>query len=238
MPEALTTSLAILRLPDLPTLPPPLRGQTVAHLRVAYVGGGDGAAAEAERLLAPLRAAVGAPMFGGLGVLPYADIGTIHNDPTMPSAHSTAGMLLHGFTPETADALLAVAGPGASTILAAVELRHLGGAVARVGSPPDAVSGRDAPFALWLSSPPFPAPADPASLAAGSAAARAVLAAVAPWSAGRVQINFCGLANTAAEAAAAWSPQVSAQLAAIRRRYDPHGVFDYVPGAARPAAGG
>ena len=38
VPESLTTSLAILRLPDIPVLPAPLRGQTVAHLRVGYVG--------------------------------------------------------------------------------------------------------------------------------------------------------------------------------------------------------
>ena len=38
VPDSLTTSLAILRLPDIPVLPPPLRGQTVAQLRVGYVG--------------------------------------------------------------------------------------------------------------------------------------------------------------------------------------------------------
>ena len=136
VPESLTTSLAILRLPDLPVLPPPLRGQTVAQLRVGYVGSGDGAAAEAELLLAPLRAAVAKPFLGAVGELPYADIGTIHNDPTVPSAHATAGILLRDFESATAEALLAVAGPEVSTPLAIVEIRHFGGAIARAASPP------------------------------------------------------------------------------------------------------
>lgn len=237
VPEALTTSLAILRMPDVPALPPPLRGETVAQLRVGYVGGGDRAPAEAERLLAPLRAAAGEPVFGAVGVLPYADIGTIHNDPTAPSGHSTAGMLLRELAPETVEALLAAAGPGVECPLALVEIRHLGGAFARVGSPPDAVSGRDAHFSLWVSSPPLPAPVDGAALAAGAAAVRAVLDAVAPWSLGRTQINFCGSANTFAEAAAAWPPEIAERLAGIRRRYDPDGLFAYVPGAVRGGAG-
>ena len=36
MPEEVSTSVAIMRLPDMEELPPPLRGQTVVHLRYAY----------------------------------------------------------------------------------------------------------------------------------------------------------------------------------------------------------
>ena len=99
------------------------------------------------------------------------------------------------------------------------------------------MSGRDAPLAMWVSSPPLPAPVDGAALAAGAAAVRAVLDAVAPWSLGRTQINFCGSANTLAEAAAAWPPEIAERLAGIRRRYDPDGLFAYVPGAVAGAAG-
>ena len=128
VPPALSTSLAILRLPELPDLPPPLRGQTVAHLRIAYVGGdnADDRAASAEELLAPLRAAVGKPLLGGVGELAYADLGTIHNDPTTPSAQATGGILLERFEPETVDAILGVGGPDVDTPIVAIELRHHG----------------------------------------------------------------------------------------------------------------
>jgi len=81
-------------------------------------------------------------------------------------------------------------------------------------------------------------PFDPDVLSRTAAAVRGVLDAVAPWATGAVQINFCGSVNTAPEAAAAWSPEIAAQLAAIRRRYDPAGVFPFVPGSARPQVAG
>ena len=232
VPDELTTSIAMLRLPDLPLLPPPLRGQTVAHLRIGCVGADGGAAA--EKLLAPLRAAVGSPLLGAVGVLPYAQIGTIHNDPTVPSAHATAGILLHQVTPETVQALLAVAGPDVAAPLAIVEIRHLGGALGPAEGERDAVSGREAAFGMWISGAPQPAGFDPAALATTAAAVRGVLDAVAPWSTGSVQINFCGAVNTAAEAAAAWPAAVSARLAAIRAQYDPQRVFPFVAGSSRP----
>jgi hypothetical protein len=63
-----------------------------------------------------------------------------------------------------------------------------------------------------------------------------VIDAVAPWSTGSVQINFCGSVNTAPEAALAWPAEVSDRLAVLRQRYDPHKVFPYVAGSSRPTA--
>ena len=217
VPDSLTTSLAILRLPDLPMLPPPLRGQTVAQLRIGFVG----PAAEAEVLLAPLRAAVAPPILGASGELPYAEIGTIHNDPTLPSAHATAGILLDRLDADTVEAVLAVAGPDVPTPLAIVEIRHLGGAFAGPASPRDAVSGREAAFGIWVSGAPMPVPFDPAAMANTEAAVRDVLDALAPWSTGAVQINFCGSVNTAQEAAAAWPPEIAERITAVRRRSTP-----------------
>ena len=236
VPHEMSTSLAVLRLPATPALPPPLRGQTVAHLRVGYAGAGQEAAADAERILAPLRTAVGSADLRSGGPSSPTGIGTIHNDPTEPSAHATAGVLLTRLDPETIDALLALAGPEVTTPLASFELRHLGGAVARRGSPPDAVSGRDAAFGVWIATGPVPAGADQEALARAAGAVRAAVDALAPWSTGGVQINFCGTENTAEEASRAWSGEVAAQLAAIRRRYDPDVVFPYVPGSVAPAA--
>ena len=238
VPNELSTSVAVLRMPDIPVLPPPLRGQTVAHLRVGYVGDpADRAAwaATAEGLLRPLRAVVGKPLLGAIGELPYADIGTIHNDPTMPSAHATAGILLNELDPATIEAILEVAGPGVNTPLAIVEIRHLGGAFAAPGAPRDAVSGREAAFGMWVSGAPMSPGFDPAVMSTTSAAVRGVLEAVRPWSAGVVQINFCGAVNTADEASRAWPADITDTLAGIRRRYDPDTLFPYVPGSSRPA---
>jgi len=216
-------------------LPPPLRGRTVIQLRVGYVGDGPDRGAEAELLLAPLRAASGSPLLGKVGELPYAEIGTIHNDPTVPSAHATGGTLLHRLAPETVDAILAVAGPDVASPLAIVEIRHFGGAIGPVEGPRDAVSGREAAFGMWVSGV-FPPGSDQAAISATRAAVRGVIDAVAPWSTGSVQINFCGSVNTAREAALAWPAEVSDRLAVLRQRYDPHQVFPYVAGSSRPTA--
>ena len=235
VPPALSTSLAILRLPDLPDLPPPLRGQTVAHLRVAYVGGedADDRAASAEELLAPLRAAVGPPFLGGVGELSYADIGTIHNEPTTPSAQATGGILLERFEPETIDAILGVGGPDVETPIVAIEVRHLGGEL--TGAPPrDAVSGREAHVCFWVVGAPLPPDFEATQFAAGVAAVRAMIDAVAPWSTGGAQINFCGSANTVDEAARAWPAEVVDRLADIRRYYDPATIFSFTPGSRAP----
>jgi FAD/FMN-containing dehydrogenase len=42
LPEEVSTSIAIMRMPPLEELPPPLRGQTVVHLRYAYSGDDPG----------------------------------------------------------------------------------------------------------------------------------------------------------------------------------------------------
>jgi hypothetical protein len=235
VPDELSTSIAILRLPDLPVLPPPLRGRTVIQLRVGYVGDGPDRGAAAEALLAPLRVACGNPLLGKVSELPYAEIGTIHNDPTGPSAHATAGTLLHELTPDTVDAILTVAGPDVATPLAIVEIRHFGGAIGPAEGTRDAVSGRDAAFGMWISGV-FPPGSDQAAISTTREAVRGVVDAVAPWSTGSVQINFCGSVNTAEEAAAAWPPEVADRLSSLRRRYDPHQVFPYVAGSSRPTA--
>jgi FAD/FMN-containing dehydrogenase len=235
LPAALSTSVAILRLPELPDLPPALRGQTVGHLRVAYVGGdsADERAASAEELLAPLRAAIGKPLLGGVGELPYADLGTIHNDPTTPSAQATGGILLERFERETVDAILRIGGPDVETPVALIEVRHLGEALA--GTPPrDAVSGREAHACLWVVGAPLPPDFEAGQLSAANAAVRAIIDSLAPWSTGGVQINFCGSANTVDEAARAWPKEIADRLAEIRRRYDPATIFPFVPGSRSP----
>src|SRR4051794_25908745 len=50
VPEEMTSSDALLRLPDIDEVPPPLRGRLTLHLRIAYIG----EACYGEKLVAPL----------------------------------------------------------------------------------------------------------------------------------------------------------------------------------------
>ncbi|CPU61794.1 FAD linked oxidase domain-containing protein [Mycobacteroides abscessus] len=72
-PDDVTTSVAVLALPDLPFVPEHLRGRTVLALRFAYPGD----PAEGERLAAPLRALAPA-LADTVGELPVTAVATIH----------------------------------------------------------------------------------------------------------------------------------------------------------------
>jgi hypothetical protein len=116
--------------------------------------------------------------------------------------------------------LLSACGPGVDTPLVMVELRHLGGALSRPPSAPNAVGGRDAAFALVAIGVPMP---EIASIL--PAAGRATLAAMEPWSTGSSLLNFLGEATAPEEVAAVWPPDVWTRLRAIKKTVDPANLF-------------
>ncbi|WP_062443249.1 FAD-binding oxidoreductase [Herbidospora daliensis] len=202
LPETLTTSLAFLRLPPLPQLPPPLRGQFVAHLRVA-------SATPQEALLAPMLG-VAEPVLGGVGELPYTQLDRVHDDPADPMPAVERSTLLRALTPEAVETLLTVAGPSVELPIPVVEIRHLGGALAREPKEPNAVGGREAAFNVLAIGLPG---SDPG----------AVVRALAPWSTGGSLINMHGSDLTTADRA--WPEATRRRLAEIRNRVDPGNLF-------------
>lgn len=158
LPESLSTSFCLLRLPDLPVIPEPMRGRLTLHVRVAYLGRAE----DGERLVAPLRAA--APAFiDTLGEMPYTEIATIHNDPAEPGMGVDRSGLLREFPQAALDELLALAGPDAPAgdQLMMTEIRLLGGALARPPAVRNAVGNReDAAYGLFVASLVAPDPED------------------------------------------------------------------------------
>ncbi|HET7530405.1 MAG TPA: FAD-binding oxidoreductase [Mycobacteriales bacterium] len=218
VPEEMTSSIALLRLPDVEFVPPPLRGRMVLHLRVAYIG----EPCTGEKLVAPLRA-VATPVLDMVRDMPFSEVDSIHLDPTDPMPAWHDGRLLSAFTAEAADALVAAAGPDADVPLIFAEVRHMGGALARQAAVPNAVAGRDAAFSLFVLGPGMPA-IRPAVSAAGTA----VIDALAPWHASGRLVNFLGTTDDGAAAvASAYRPEDAARLVELTERFDPHGLFRY-----------
>lgn len=215
LPETTTTSLALLRLPESPALPPALSGKRVAHVRFASLDDVDYAHAQ----LAAMRS-VATPVLDTVGVLPYAQIGSVHGDPTapMPVANGTASLASLGA--DTVDALLAAGGLDVDLPLSAVEIRTLGGAMHRP-TEPDAVGGRDTTTLLNVYAAPVPGLADETRLDA----VRSVLDATTPWQASTTLVNFVGRANSDNAFDNSWSADQLRQLDDIRRAHDPSGVF-------------
>ncbi|WP_196073280.1 FAD-binding oxidoreductase [Nakamurella alba] len=193
--DGVTTSLAVLRLPDLPGVPAPLAGRTVAHLRVAATG----AAAGSDPLPPAVRRAA-APVLGGVGPLPATRIGCIHADPEHPVPHVGGGLLLDEFTGDTAAAWLDAVGPDSGAAVTIAEIRHWGDALAITPEDrPDCVPGRDSSFGVWVSAPP----AGP-DLERPRSSVRRVLDAVRSWGRGGATVNFSGSANTRDEVEHGW----------------------------------
>lgn len=221
MPESVTTSIALLRLPDMPEVPEPLRGKLSVHLRFVHIGGPD----QGASLLAPMRA-VTAPLVDLVETNTAGAIASVHQDPTDPMPARDEGLLLRELPTEAVDALLAAAGPGVDVPLVIVELRLMGGALSRPGEVDSAVGGRDAAWNVCVIGP-YPPPLRDAV----DACSAAVLDAVRPWAAG-TQANFQGYATAPEQVRAAWTTEVRARLDAIKQTHDPEGRFCF----AHPAA--
>jgi FAD/FMN-containing dehydrogenase len=215
VPEEMTSSVALARLPDVEAVPDPLRGRFVVHVRVAYCG----PRAAGEGLVAPLRAAA-RPILDTVAEIPYTASGTIHNDPSEPVAAYGETGLLRELDGGAVDALLAAVGPDVDGPTV-VELRQLGGALGRPAAIPNAVGHRDAAFTLFSVSV-----ADPARLDAIRAANRALFDAMRPWDHGGVFMNFLAGAHSAGEPVrSAYEPGDFARLRALKSQYDPDNVF-------------
>jgi FAD/FMN-containing dehydrogenase len=227
-PDELSSSIALLRLPALPGVPEFLADRFAVHVRISCLG----PASEAARLVAPLRAA--APVLvDTLGPMPYASFAQIHNDPTEPAPFMERTAMLRSLTPEAVGEILAAAGPTADCPVHFVELRHLGGALARAGD--NAVGHRDAQFALWVVGVGAPDAFTPMN-----AYADELLQRMRPWSTGGRYLNFMAAQDTgASDVSAAYDEADYHRLRGIKRRFDPDNLFRLnhnIPPEERPMA--
>lgn len=217
LPDRTGTALQLLRLPPFPEIPEPLRGQFVVQLCVAHVGDPD----EGARLLAPMRAAA-PPVVDTVGEMDYADVDRVYQDPDHPVPAREGCVLLRELSADVIRTVLQLAGPGVDSPLLLLSLRHLGGALARPASEPDAVCMRDAGFLVQtvgvLAGP---------HAAAVPAATAAVQAALAPYSTGCSAVNLHGTPGDPADRARAWTPEVYERLRAVKGRYDPAGLLRF-----------
>lgn len=224
LPEQMSTSVALMRLPDVPDVPPPLRGTLSVHLRVAWLGDPS----EGERLVGPLRAAAPA-LADTVRVMPFTETDSIHMDPTDPVPAWVEGAALTGLPDPVLDILLGVVGPRATSPLVMVELRLLGGALNRPAAVPNAVAGRGAAYSVFLLGPDVPVLGD-----AVRRAGKDLLSALLPWQSSGRLLNFVGDADPAT-VAQVWDPVTSARLAELVATYDPHGLFVRGHALPRPA---
>lgn len=226
VPDAVTSSVALLRLPQMDDVPPPLRGRTLLHVRFAYVGrpdqGAEVSAAEAETILAPLRESASVYL-DMISTMPAAAIGQIHHDPAGPLPVWDRGLFLTSIDQDFVSILLEAVGPTNDVPLIMVEVRQLGGAIRLEPDGGGAIGGRRCEYTLMLIGAPVP------DLFAQvlPALADSLTAAVEPWRHSEANFNLSGHVGTAEQFSRAWPPPVFERLAAARSTYDPTGMFAF-----------
>lgn len=221
-PDSVTTSVAILRMPDFEMVPPPLRGRTLLNLRFAYPGD----ATEGERLISPLRAS--APVYiDAVAEIPYSAVGTIHNDPEEGSPSWVYGAALTGIDQELLSTVLEHVGPSAESPFLLAELRHMGGAARPADADATATGGRDAAYLLTLIALNPTTFGEIAPRVAGALIA-AIEASLSPVT----NVNFSGDPADPIVFERSWPERTRTRLAAARAQYDPRGVFPFGPPAA------
>ncbi|PVZ08173.1 FAD-binding oxidoreductase [Actinomycetospora cinnamomea] len=230
-PDELSLSAALMLFPDLATVPSAVRGRWCCQVRVSSTGTSE----RCEQVIAPLRRAA-TPLLDTVRTMPVTDVGTIHNDPTTPRATNTRSLVLHSADDDAVATVLRHAGPDASF---GVELRQLGGALAREPAVPNAVGHRHGAVTVYTTAYPHPA----GSRASDGAAEQALLDDLAPWSDGGALVNFlAGPHVTPADVRAAYEPELWTRLAEIKTRWDPGNVFrinhNIPPGATDAATPG
>ena len=152
VPDEVTSCVRLLNFPDIPMIPAPLRGRNVAAVEVAFMGD----AREGEALVAPLRR-IGGAFIDSIATMPVTGLGMLHGDPQDPVPGIGHHALLRSLDERGLETMLEQAGPGSQTPLLGVELRQLGGALARPAAGAGALPSLDGDLALFAIGVPMAA---------------------------------------------------------------------------------
>src|SRR6516164_7069981 len=125
LPDELTSVGRLLRLPPIDEVPEPMRGRAFVLVEAAYIGD----ALSGAELIRPLRAL--GPELDTFTAIQAPALQQLHMDPESPVPGAGDGAFLAALPANAIDTLLALVGPGVQTPLLSVEIRHLGGALAR-----------------------------------------------------------------------------------------------------------
>lgn len=215
-PEEITTSAAFVQVPPDAPLPEPVRGRLVVSVRVSY----DGDASEGERLVAPLRAA--APVLAdSVAEIPFTDWGQIHSDPAGPIPAYERTTLLAELPDEAISAMIALAGADSGSPMSLVEVRQLGGALAREPEVGNAVGRRDAAFTFFTIGV-----APPEQVDVVRAYGERLIGSMEAWSNGGAYVNFLSSDESDAEdVARAYVPEIYDRLVEVKTEVDGENMF-------------
>jgi FAD/FMN-containing dehydrogenase len=208
IPDELTTVGRFWRFPLIPDIPEEMRGKSFVTVEAYHLG----EPAQADELLGPLRAL--GPASDTIATVPVPVVSHLHMDPEQPVPYAGDGMLLADMPAAAVDAFVKVSGANARFPLLSVEIRHLGGELARPRPGNGALACVDARYVVHA----IGMAPDPEATAAVRMQADAVKRALAPWAARQMYLNF---AETQTPAAPLWTEHAYQRLRRIKAAVDP-----------------
>jgi FAD/FMN-containing dehydrogenase len=212
LPEEITTVARVYQFPPLPILPEFLAGKSFTVVQAAYLGNeSDGA-----ELIRPLTEL--GPDTNTFGMVEPSALGYLAMDPDQPLPYASSGRIVSNSSRATIDAFLDSAGPGSPSQLASVELRSMGGALARRAEGAGARATMPGDYIMFAVGGVMSPDAEPEV----QGQADGVAAALAPWDAGARYLNF---EERAADARLFYDEDTFRLLRALRTEWDPSGLF-------------
>jgi FAD/FMN-containing dehydrogenase len=209
LPEEITSWANVMHFPPLPEIPEPVRGRSFTVVMAAHLG----SEAEGRELLAPLRR-LGAQM-DTFAMQPPVALSQLAMDPPDPLPYAFTHALVDELTAGAIDEMARVAGRGSA--LGLVQLRHMGGALARH----EPGAGARATLPGEVSMIALGVAPDAEAHAAVVAELDAVSAALAPHRAG----DYPNFVEEPADASTFFDAGTWARLRAVKSLYDPQDVF-------------
>ena len=225
LPDELMSWASMLRFPDLPDVPEVVRGREFAVVMAAFLG----EEADGRALLRPLREL--GPEMDTFAMAPPIALGDLAMDPPDPLPYLLAHHLLDDTSTAAIDDLLEAAGPRSGSPLNMVQLRHMGGALARKA--PGAGARATLPGSISLLS--LGVTPDEAAVTAVEASLETVQDALRPWRVG----DYPNFVEEQVDASAFFDAATWARLREVKALYDPADMFKgnhHVPPAERAAA--
>lgn len=220
LPDEMTTAVAFMNIPPLASVPGPLRGRSVVMVKGCYCGT---RLEDGEALFRAVRAGLGRPIADTFGPLSVAELDKISRDPVAPLGVIQYAGMLADLSPEVINALVDAAGAGSGSPLLLVEIRQLGGALARRDDELHPMGAGDAAFslnALGLSATPEHAEGARRQIARLADATRR-------HQTGAVFVNFMEFDPAQERVGSAYPPEDWQRLVALKDKYDPGNLFRF-----------
>src|ERR687896_1615797 len=211
LPDEMMTWAKLMQFPDAPDVPEPVRGGSFTVIFGAFLG----SEGEGRALLRPVRD-LGAAMDTFAVVAPAA-LGEMAMDPPDPLPFVSTTALLSDLPSAGVDELVSAAGPGSGSPLAMVELRHMGGALARRS----AGAGARATLPGSLAMLSLGVAEDETSAATARTYLESVERAVLPYRTG----DYPNFVMEPADASSFFDTETWARLRQVKTLYEPSDLF-------------